>query len=103
MNFWRHENRQFLNVEKEKLMILDKGINELEVLTEKLDKFKNNNFASSDRLKQIEELVEAETKNIKNLEEENTRLSGVVFRSEQQLFKLEEAEKCLKVIKTLPI
>lgn len=98
LNNMRHENRQLTNLEKDKLLALENGITELGVLSGKLDKFKNNNLDAQDRLKQIEELLESETKNMKTLEDETNRLNGVVFRSEQQLFKLQEAEKFLKVL-----
>lgn len=93
----RHENRQILSIENDKILGLETGMTELEVLNGKLDKFKDNNLDALDRLKQINEILESETRNMKTLEVEMTRLSGVFYRSEQQLFKLREAEKLLKV------
>lgn len=84
-----------LNEENEKEKQFLDNSNELKKLKDKYEKFKGSNSSAQDRLKQIEELLEAENKNIKTLDDEIVRLNGTLFRSEQQLYKLQEAEKSL--------
>lgn len=93
----RNQNRQMLSDEKEKENLLRENFASLEKLKEKFKKFKDSNTNAQDRLKQIEELLEIEEKNMKVLQDETARLNGTLHRSEQQLFKLQEAEKGLSV------
>lgn len=95
LNNLRNQNRQLLVEEKDKEILLKSTIEELEIMREKYDKFKNNNSNAQERLKQIEEMLEAENKNMKTLQDETIRLNSTLYRSEQQLKKLQEAERNL--------
>jgi chromosome segregation ATPase len=81
--------------EKDKENGLKAMIDDIRVIREKYEKFKGNNSDAQERLRQIEELLEEEQKNMKKIEDENLRLTGALFRSDQQLKKLQLAEKNL--------
>jgi coiled-coil domain-containing protein 39 len=95
LNHLRSQNRQMLVDEKEKENTLMKAIEELKLMREKFQKFKNNNSNAQERLRQIEEMFDQEKKNMKTIQDETARLNSTLYRSEQQLKKLQEAERSL--------
>lgn len=97
LNNLRAQNRQLLIEEKEKENLLKTSIEDMRALREKYDKFKTNNSNAQERLRQIDEMLEGEKKNIKTIESEVDRLSSALFRTEQQLKKLQDAEKDLEL------
>lgn len=95
LNNLRMQNRQMLVDEKDKENLLKATFEELRMMREKFEKFRNNNSNAQERLKQIEEMLEAENKIMKTILDETARLKSTLYRSEQQLKKLQEAEKNL--------
>lgn len=83
--------------EQDKKKALDTMIDECREIREKFEKFKGSNSDSQERLRQIEELLENENKNMKRIEDETSRLNSALYRSEQQLKKLQDIEKSLIV------
>jgi chromosome segregation ATPase len=83
--------------EKDKENALKAMIDECREIREKYERFKGSNSDAQERLHQIEELLENESKNMKRIEDETSRLSSALFRSEQQLKKLQDIEKSLIV------
>jgi chromosome segregation ATPase len=79
--------------EKDKENTLKTMIDESKVIREKYEKFKGNNSDAQGRLRQIEELLEDEIKSMKKIEDDTLRLNSALYRSEQQLKKLQEVEK----------
>lgn len=93
----RNQNRQMLMEEKDKESGLKAMMDECREIRAKYERFKGSNSDSQERLRQIEELLENEGKNMKRIEDETSRLSSALFRSEQQLKKLQDIEKSLIV------
>jgi chromosome segregation ATPase len=91
----RNQNRQMLVEEKDKEFSLKTMIDDVRMIHEKYRKFKGTNTNAQERLRQIEELLDVESKNMKKIEDEISRLSSALYRSEQQLRKLEQVEKNL--------
>lgn len=83
--------------EKDKENTLKAMIDVCREIREKYERFKGSNSDAQERLRQIEELLENESKNMKRIEDETSRLSSALFRSEQQLKKLQDIEKSLIV------
>lgn len=95
LNNLRNQNRQMLVEEKDKENVLRTMIDELKMIHGKYEKFKGNKSDAQERLRQIEELLEAESRNMKKIEDETSRLTSALYRSEQQLKKLQQAERNL--------
>ena len=81
--------------EKDKEIAFKACNDELELLRGRFDKFKNSNSNAQEQLRQIEELLETESKNVKVIQDETDRIGSTLFRSEEQLHKLKDAEKSL--------
>lgn len=95
LNNLRCQNRQMLMEEKEKESAFKTLTDECKEIHEKFNKFKEAKADAQERLRQIEEMLENESKNTKQIEDETARLSSVFYRSEQQLKKLQEFERNL--------
>lgn len=93
----RSLNKRLAQEEYDKEAACRKSVGELETLKKKHENFKSKTMNAQERLKQLDEFVEAEEKHIKTLEEETSRLTGALFRAEQQLHKLQEQEKLMDV------
>lgn len=93
----RNQNRQMLMEERDKETSLKAMIDECGVIKGKYEKFKGTNSDAQERLRQIEELIENENKNMKRIDDETARLSSALYRSEQQLKKLQDVEKNLMI------
>lgn len=83
--------------EKDKENAFKMMIDECREIREKYERFKGSNSDAQERLRQIEELLEDESKNMRRIEDETSRLSSALYRSEQQLKKLQDIEKSLIV------
>lgn len=83
--------------ERDKENALKAMIDECAVIHGKYEKFKGTNSDAQERLRQIEELIENESKNMKRIDDETARLSSALYRSEQQLKKLQDVEKNLMI------
>ncbi|CRK99386.1 CLUMA_CG012751, isoform A [Clunio marinus] len=92
LNNLRNENRQILAQEKDKKKLLNSMVFEMKSIREKYDKFKDNNSNAQECLRQIEEMLDMEKKNIRMIQDETNRLSSTHYRSEQQLKKLQKSE-----------
>lgn len=99
MNQKRQKNRQNSQEKENKLTCLEKEKESYTVLLAKEEKFKNKNISAQDRLRQLDEMIETEEKNIRILQQELSRFSGALFRSQQQLKAFQSDEKILHVSK----
>uniref|UniRef100_A0A182YBF2 Coiled-coil domain-containing protein 39 n=1 Tax=Anopheles stephensi TaxID=30069 RepID=A0A182YBF2_ANOST len=93
----RYRNRHALTEEEEKERQIHENLSELELLRDKLDNFRSKSLCAQDRLRQLNEIVESEEKQIRAMEAETERLSTAMYRAQQQLFAMKEEEKLLKV------
>uniref|UniRef100_A0A182RF36 Coiled-coil domain-containing protein 39 n=1 Tax=Anopheles funestus TaxID=62324 RepID=A0A182RF36_ANOFN len=93
----RNRNRHALTEEEDKEKQIHTNLNELELLRDKLDNFRSKSLCAQDRLRQLNEIVESEEKQIRAMEMETERLSAAMYRAQQQLFAMKEEEKLLKV------
>lgn len=91
----RMKNRQANNLKESKLILFEKEEEEYAVLQKKNDTFKSRNLSAQDRLRQLDEMTEAEEKNMKSILNEVTRLGGALYRTQQQLQELQGDEKLL--------
>lgn len=98
LNRQRQKNRQELTEIKDKEVLLEKEKQNYEQLMKREEIFKSRNLSAQDRLRQLDEMMEIEEKNIKALQMEITRLSGALYRSNQQLNEFQSEEKILSVI-----
>lgn len=82
-------------------MRIDQTMKEVEKQIDELGlrykKFQNETTSSSERLAQLDELLEAEEKIKYHLSQETVRLNNVFYRSQQQLANLRSEEKILNV------
>ncbi|KAG5682425.1 hypothetical protein PVAND_011778 [Polypedilum vanderplanki] len=97
LNNLRNQNRQMLTEEKDKENSLKSMIDDLRMIREKYEKFKGTNSDAQERLRQIEELLEMESKNMKKIEDDISRLCSALYRSEQQLKMLQQVERNLTI------
>uniref|UniRef100_A0A336LP20 Coiled-coil domain-containing protein 39 n=1 Tax=Culicoides sonorensis TaxID=179676 RepID=A0A336LP20_CULSO len=88
-------NKKLVQEETDKEAACRKSVGELEALKKKHENFKSKKMNAQERLKQLDDFVEAEEKQIKSIEDEMSRLKGALFRAEQQLHKLQEQEKLM--------
>ncbi|XP_053670503.1 coiled-coil domain-containing protein 39 [Anopheles nili] len=93
----RNRNRHALIDEGEKEKQIHSNLSELELLRDKLDNFRSKSLCAQERLRQLNEIVESEEKQIRAMETETERLSTALFRARQQLFAMNEEEKLLKI------
>lgn len=70
---------------------------QIDELGQRYKKFQNETTSSSERLAQLDELLEAEEKIKYHLSQETVRLNNVFYRSQQQLANLRSEEKILNV------
>uniref|UniRef100_A0A8W7PLP0 Coiled-coil domain-containing protein 39 n=1 Tax=Anopheles coluzzii TaxID=1518534 RepID=A0A8W7PLP0_ANOCL len=93
----RSRNCHSLVEGNEKEQQIHANLSELELLRDKLDNFRSKSLCAQDRLRQLNEIVESEEKQIRAMENETERLSTALFRAQQQLFAMREEDKLLKV------
>lgn len=93
----RNQNRQMLMEERDKENSLKAMIDECGAIRERYEKFKGSKADAQERLRQIEELLENESKNMKRIDDETARLISALYRSEQQLKKLQDVENNLVI------
>ncbi|XP_052869033.1 coiled-coil domain-containing protein 39 [Anopheles cruzii] len=92
----RNRNRHALASEDEKEKQIHTNLSDLELLRDKLDNFRSKSLCAQERLRQLNEIVETEEKQIRAMEAETARLSAALFRAQQQLFAMREEDKLLK-------
>lgn len=100
LNQQRQKNRQNTQEKDTKSTSLEKEIELFADLQSKAEKFKNKNCSAQERLRQLDEMIETEEKNIRILHQELSRFSGALFRSQQQLKSFQSDEKILHVSDT---
>jgi coiled-coil domain-containing protein 39 len=93
----RNKNRRAKAEECEKEDLVQKGVTELERMAAKVEGYRAKSLTAQERLKQLEEIIGSEERNIKVLDDESVRLSGTLFRAQQQLMQLQEQQKILNV------
>lgn len=97
LNQQRQKNRQNTLEKEKKIVMLEHEKKLYADLCAKEEKFRNKNFNAQDHLRQLDEMLEAEEKNIRILQQELTRFAGALFRSQQQLSSFQSDDKILHV------
>lgn len=93
----RHKNRQIIVEKEAKTETINKLNDTCQELGEKIKKMVNQNDSAQNRLKQLDELVEAEEKSLNCVETELTRLSQMLFRSKSILQQWQSEQKLVDV------
>ncbi|XP_053690796.1 coiled-coil domain-containing protein 39 [Sabethes cyaneus] len=93
----RSKNRQALIEEAEKEKQIQINLNQLEELRDKYENFKSKTLCAQERLRQLNEIVEQEEKQIKVLSDETVRLSTALYRAQTQLVAMKDEDKLLKI------
>ncbi|XP_021711610.1 coiled-coil domain-containing protein 39 [Aedes aegypti] len=93
----RNKNRQALMEEAEKERQINTNLSQLEELREKYENFRSKTLCAQERLRQLNEIVEQEEKQIKVLSDETARLSTALYRAQTQLVSMRDEDKLLKI------
>ncbi|XP_029724791.2 coiled-coil domain-containing protein 39 [Aedes albopictus] len=93
----RNKNRQALMEEAEKERQINTNLSQLEELREKFENFRSKTLCAQERLRQLNEIVEQEEKQIKVLSDETARLSTALYRAQTQLVSMRDEDKLLKI------
>ncbi|XP_055635842.1 coiled-coil domain-containing protein 39 isoform X2 [Toxorhynchites rutilus septentrionalis] len=93
----RNKTRQALIEEAEKEKHIHTNLSQLEELREKYDNFRSKTLCAQERLRQLNEIVEQEEKQMKVLSDETARLSTALYRAQTQLVALKDEEKLLRI------
>lgn len=93
----RHKNRQLIVEKEAKTESINKLSGTCQELSEKIKKMLNQSDGAQNRLKQLDELVEAEEKSLNCVEVELARLSQMLFRSKSILQQWQSEQKLVDV------
>ncbi|XP_058447659.1 coiled-coil domain-containing protein 39 [Malaya genurostris] len=93
----RNKNRRALIEEAEKEKQIHANLSQLEELRDKYENFKSKTLCAQERLRQLNEIVEQEEKQMKILSDETARLSSALYRAQTQLLVMEDEDKLLKI------
>lgn len=93
----RQKNRQLAKDKVSSDKTLEEWKTVFESLKKRYESFKGKSFNIQERLRELDQLVEIEEKNVKILITENLRLSGARFKAQQHLTELNNVEKTLDV------
>ncbi|XP_058825431.1 coiled-coil domain-containing protein 39 [Topomyia yanbarensis] len=93
----RNKNRRALAEEVEKEKQINVNLSLLEQLRDKYENFKSKTLCAQERLRQLNEIVEQEEKQMKVLSDETARLSSALYRAQTQLLALKDEDKLLKI------
>lgn len=93
----RQKNRHFKTEKTNSDKTLEEWTNVYESLQGRYDAFKGKHYNIQDRLRELDQLIEIEEKNVKILTTENLRLSGAMFKAHQHQTELCNEERTLDV------
>ena len=93
----RQRNKQIIKEKSEKEINFEKNDEDFYNLNERYKKLIEKHLSTQERLNILEEMVNNEEKAKKQLIHETTRIDGLLFRSQQQLTKLQDEDKLLLV------
>lgn len=93
----RNKNRQALMEEAEKERQIHTNLSQLEELREKFENFRSKTLCAQERLRQLNEIVEQEERQMKVLSDETARLSTALYRAQSQLAAMKDEEKLLRI------
>lgn len=93
----RRKNRQTVLEREAKAEVIKKLQSTCEELSEKLKKMRNQTDSAQNRLKQLDELVEAEEKSLNCVELEVARMSQMLYRSKTILQQWQSEHKLVEV------
>uniref|UniRef100_A0A8D8CGF1 Coiled-coil domain-containing protein 39 n=1 Tax=Culex pipiens TaxID=7175 RepID=A0A8D8CGF1_CULPI len=93
----RNKNRQALMEEAEKERQIHTNLSQLEELREKFENFRSKTLCAQERLRQLNEIVEQEERQMKVLSDETARLSTALYRAQSQLVAMKDEEKLLRI------
>uniref|UniRef100_A0A1B0CYR3 Coiled-coil domain-containing protein 39 n=1 Tax=Phlebotomus papatasi TaxID=29031 RepID=A0A1B0CYR3_PHLPP len=89
----RQKNRQWLNEKNTKDNLLIDWQNIYEDLSKRHETFRSKKYNADERLRQLEELIEVEERNIKILSGETNKLTTAIYKAQQHLSELQGEEK----------
>ncbi|GAB0099201.1 Coiled-coil domain-containing protein 39 [Sergentomyia squamirostris] len=89
----RQKNRQWLNEKISKENLLIEWQNIYEDLSKRHEAFRSKKYNADERLRQLEELIEVEDRNIKILSGETGKLTNAIFKAHQHLSELQAEDK----------
>ncbi|KAL1395036.1 hypothetical protein pipiens_002930 [Culex pipiens pipiens] len=93
----RNKNRQALMEEAEKERQIHTNLSQLEELREKFENFRSKTLCAQERLRQLNEIVEQEERQMKVLSDETARLSTALYRAQSQHVAMKDEEKLLRI------
>lgn len=93
----RQKNRQFATDKEAREKTLDEWKQVQESLQKRYETFKGKSYTIQERLRELDQLIEIEERNIKILNAENLRLSGAKLKAQQHLTEMCNEEKTLDV------
>lgn len=93
----RQKNRRFVTEKGVSDKALDEWKQVQEALQRRYETFKGKSYTIQDRLRELDQLIEIEERNVKILTAENLRLSGAMFKAQQHLTDLCNEERSLDV------
>lgn len=93
----RQKNRQFATEKETSEKTLEEWKQVQESLQKRFDTFKGKSYNLQERLRELDQLIEIEERNVKILTAENLRLSGAMFKAQQHLTEFSNEEKTLDV------
>lgn len=93
----RQKNRRFATEKGVSDKALDEWKQVQEALQRRYETFKGKSYTIQDRLRELDQLIEIEERNVKILTAENLRLSGAMFKAQQHLTDLCNEERSLDV------
>lgn len=93
----RQKNRQCATEKATSDKALEEWKQVQEALQRRYETFKGKSYSIQDRLRELDQLIEIEERNVKILTAENLRLSGAMFKAQQHLTELCQEERTLDV------
>lgn len=93
----RQKNRRFATEKETSEKTLEEWKLVQASLQKRYDTFRGKGYNLQERLRELDQLIEIEERNVKILTAENLRLSGAMFKAQQHLTELSNEEKTLDV------
>lgn len=93
----RIENRRNIQLQTDRLTQIKELNGLVETLTKKLKDKQNQNLSATQRLQQLEDLMDAEEKISNQVAKENERINGIAYRGMVQLKSFQDEAQTLSV------
>lgn len=93
----RQKNRQSAKDKEANAKTMEEWKEAQEALQQRHAAFRGRSLSIQERLRELDQLIELEERNVKILTAENLRLSGAMFKAQQQLTEMGNEERTLDV------